>query len=130
MVQGTNFPPVAYTFAIKDVNLQAIPVVSLNSAITTTSVSITAAGTARCDMYATGLTEAGLIVYELVGQSYNEIARASSTDITLVPIIGANLFNFSASVSGLKAGTSYYVRLYATDKFGTGYSDYMEAHTQ
>ena len=102
-----------------------------NNNIQATKNSITVAGFASYS--GEDITEAGLIVYELVNGSYNEIARATSADITKQSNdhSGINRYNFNVSVNGLEPDKLYYMRLYVdTDNSGIGYSNYLSFKTK
>lgn len=90
-----------------------LPSVSLNAATNTNSNSFDISG----DL----LTDGGLTVSEfgfLVGTSPNPTVQNNFTVTTFATTIGT----YNTTFNNLNQGTTYYIRAYATNPFGTAYS--------
>lgn len=93
-------------------DLQVLPPVLMMSTPTVTASTINCAGEVLADMGAP-VTSRGFCW----STSPNPTVNGTHTDG------GAGMGNFSNTISGLTDGTLYYVRAYATNSAGTGYSD-------
>lgn len=88
------------------------PIVTIGNVTSISYTSATVAGNVTDDGGAT-ITSRGVCY----GTSYNPTISGNKV------ISGSGTGSFSANLTGLTAGTTYYVRAYATNSAGTGYSN-------
>lgn len=132
MVTATISAADGYCTANNSYFLTVTPVVPTVSAFTpsATETSITMTGSEVTNkggsaitrygyIYSTTLSTAGTLIYGAVGATD---AYVGTNDIALNT-------GFNKTVTGLSSGTTYYVRAYATNAAGTGYSDIQTIKT-
>jgi len=106
-------------FNCKKEALKVAPTVSINSIINITSQSATTGGNVTADGGAT-VTARGIC-----WSSTNQTPTISDSNISSAGSLGS----FSSSITGLTAGTTYYVNAFATNSIGTAYSSVLSFKT-
>ncbi|HOM78215.1 MAG TPA: hypothetical protein PLT50_03375, partial [bacterium] len=103
-------------------SLDAIPVVpsvSTDACSNVNNTSFTASGTVTGDGYATVTSR---------GFCYSS-TTSNPTLADSYKVVGSGTGAFSTSITGLSAGTTYYIRSYATNSAGTGYGNVVTQAT-
>ena len=112
---GVNAQGVGYSNSISvTTNTATVPVLSDIIASDSTEVSITVKST---------IVDAGLGEVTEYGFCYSSESKNPTTDHLVVENIEGNSKDFSALIDGLKPETTYYIRAYAINEKGTGYSE-------
>ncbi len=118
---GVNAQGVGYSNSISvTTNTATVPVLSDIIASDSTEVSITVKST---------IVDAGLGEVTEYGFCYSSESKNPTTDHLVVENIEGNSKDFSALIDGLKPETTYYIRAYAINEKGTGYSETFEYTT-
>ena len=107
-----NSEGVGYSESISYTPIAKVPVLSEVSAINETSASITVSASVL-DMGTSNIKSVGFC-YKAEGQEIETVIELSSQ---------VNNENFSCVINGLETGTAYYIRAYAENDEGIGYSE-------
>ncbi len=114
---ATNSVGTAYGSQITLTALATIPTVTTTALTNITSTSVTSGGNVTNDGGA-AITARGVCWGTSTGPT---IANSKTTN-------GTGTGSFTSSVTGLTAGTTYYVRAYATNSVGTAYGEEYRAN--
>ena len=112
---GVNAQGVGYSNSISvTTNTATVPVLSDITRVDSTDVSVTVRSS---------IVDAGLGEVSKFGFCYSSESKNPTTDHLVVENIAGDSKNFSALIDGLKPETTYYIRAYAINEKGTGYSE-------
>ncbi len=112
---GVNAQGVGYSNSISvTTNTATVPVLSDIIATDSTEVSV---------IVKSSIVDAGLGDVTKFGFCYSSESKTPTTDHLIVENIVGDSKNFSANIEGLKPETTYYIRAYAINEKGTGYSE-------
>ena len=112
---GVNAQGVGYSSSISvTTNTATVPFLSNITRVDSTEVSVTVKAS---------VLDAGLGEVSKYGFCYSSESKNPTTDHLVVGNIAGDSKNFSALIDGLKPETTYYIRAYAINEKGTGYSE-------
>ena len=72
---------------------------------------------------ASSVYEAGSAAVTQVGFCYSSTNQSPTLNDNMIPVYGYTGGNFETTIDGLTPNTTYYIRSYAINEYGTGYSE-------